>query len=99
MRYLLQVIITKPDFEPKFSVDKLLNFEVDFSFDENDYGNGAYVLIESNDGFCRSIDLRYDKNFCNDRKEVWLAQWAYNYWNGENGSYKVRRLTIEKEEF
>ena len=40
-------------------------------------------------------DIRYDKTFRSDKKELWLADWAYSRWSGKNGAWKVKKLTVE----
>ena len=42
------------------------------------------------------FDVRYDKSFNVDKPDVWLKNWAKNYWNGCNGAWKIKRLQILK---
>lgn len=64
--------------------------------DPKDFGNGAYVSIRG-EGFSKNVfDVRYDKSFSLDFPDVWLKNWAKNYWNGSNGAWKIKNLQILK---
>lgn len=96
MRYKMQVIIYDPNTEKGMSSDLVQNLECYFSHMEQDYGNGYHLAIRMGDGYMNAYDLRYDKDFHKDEKEVFLVRWAYNYWTGKDGAYAIKRLTIEK---
>lgn len=64
--------------------------------DPTDFGNGCYVSI-SGEGFSKQfIDVRYDNSFHIIEPDVWLNDWAQNYWNGVNGAWKIKSLQILK---
>lgn len=74
----------------------IFDLDVEFHHTPNDYGNGYHVAITGdrwNDVF---YDIRYDKDFHRDFPELWLADWAYHYWTGKDGAYKLARMTIEE---
>lgn len=96
MKYKITAVIRDPKTKQGMSSDIVMKLNVAFAHDPNTYGNGYYVNIEGDRGFENTYDLRYDKSFHKDAKEVWLAGWAYSYWSGKNGAYEVKSLTIEK---
>ena len=65
------------------------------------YGNGMYLVITGRTyrgvttHFENTYDVRYDKAFDRKQPELYLARWVYGYWSGENGSWKVKKLSIE----
>lgn len=62
----------------------------------NDFGNGCYIAI-SGEGFSKNVfDVRYDKAFNIDETDIWLKNWAKNYWNGSNGAWKIKSIQILK---
>lgn len=98
MKYTMSVIINDPNTEDGMNSDLFLRFNVEFSHDENDYGNGYYVLIKGDEGFSNYYDLRYNKDFHAAHKIAWLADWADNYWSGKDGAYKLKSIGITREE-
>lgn len=62
--------------------------------DPHDFGNGCYVSISGEDFSKNVFDVRYDKSFNLDEPDLWLKNWAKNYWNGCYGSWRVKRLQI-----
>ena len=68
----------------------------EFFRDTNDFGNGCYFSI-CGEGFSTNVfDIRFDKSFNIDEPDVWLKNWAKNYWNGCNGAWKIKSLQILK---
>lgn len=64
--------------------------------DPGDYGNGSYLSIRG-EGFSKQIfDVRFDKSFHINEPDVWIKNWAQNYWSGVNGAWSIKRLQIEK---
>lgn len=61
------------------------------------YGNGLNLSIigEENCTLHVVVDLRYETIDTN-MLDLNLAEWAYNYWSGLNGSWDVHKLTIER---
>lgn len=98
MEYKMIVTIFDPETPEGMCSDITYELNCSFSCNDNDYGNGHHVAITSADGrFQNYYDLRYDTDFHKNKKEAWLADWAYSYWTGENGSYKVKSLTIKSK--
>lgn len=96
LNYKMMVEIYDPDSPVgKFSCLKL-NLFCDVFCDPNDFGNGCYITIRGEGFFKNVIDLRYDKSFNIVESDVWLKNWAKNYWNGCNGAWKVKSLQILK---
>ena len=96
MNYKMTVIIRDPETEQGMSSDMVMNLTASFDYDPNNYGNGHYVGIKGGQGFYNLYDLRYDKDFHRDAKIQWLVDWACRYWNGKNGAYEVKSITVEK---
>lgn len=97
MNYKMTVIIADPNTESGKSSDMLIKLFVKFSQDKNTYGNGYYVRIVDETGqFENLYDLRYLEKFDPNNKTAWLKEWALNYWNGKNGAYIVKSLTIKE---
>ena len=102
MKYDMTVTINDPNTEKGMNSDLLFSFDVEFWCNENDYGNGYHVSIRNTTaGYELNhnvYDLRYDKDFHKAHKIAWLADWSDNYWNGENGAYKLKSITITRKE-
>lgn len=98
MIYKMIVTITDPD--TKKGMYSALRFVLDctFVYDSEQYGNGYFLTIESENFETKYFDLRYDRSFKKAEKEKWLEDWAKNYWNGKNGAWAVKTLEIIKEE-
>lgn len=96
MNYKMTVEIYDPETPVGiFSVTRLYLF-CDFFCDPNDFGNGCYVSIRG-EGFSKRVfDIRYEKSFNIDEPDVWLKNWAKNYWNGCNGAWKTKSIQILK---
>lgn len=97
MKYKMYVKITDPNTEKGMTSELFFKLDCNFIYDPKDYGNGYYVSISGKEFYKKVIDLRYDKNFSRINKEKWLKEWAYNYWNGQNGAWIIKTLKIEKE--
>lgn len=96
MNYNMTVIIEDPKTKAGMNSDLVLPMQVSFSHNEKTYGNGYYVMIKGEHGFGQCYDLRYNKDFHAKYKIAWLADWADNYWNGENGAYRLKEITITR---
>lgn len=71
------------------------NPEVEFSRDEDTYGNGFYMLVENCGlGYMNSFDCRYDRRLDPKKLNEYFPVFARDRWDGENGSAKL----IEIEE-
>ena len=92
--------ITVEIYDPDTPVGKLSSLRLylfcEVYYNPNDFGNGCYVSIRG-EGFTSTvIDVRYDKSFNFDEADVWLNNWAKNYWNGCNGAWSIKSLQILK---
>jgi len=87
-KYLLEVVIFNPS-DP--TETQCYNYDVIFSIDNNNYGNGTYLSIGDN----KLYDLRYNQEYHKGHEIEFLTAWACNYWNGENGAYKLKDITIK----
>lgn len=69
---------------------KTYNPEVNFSHDENTYGNGFYMQVENCglDPF-NVFDCRYDKRLDRNKLNEFFITFARDRWTGENGSAKL----------
>lgn len=96
LNYKMTVDIYDPDTPVGVSSGLRFYLFCDVFCDLNDFGNGCYVTIRG-EGFSKIVyDVRYDKTFNIDEPDVWLKDWAKNYWSGRNGSWSVKSLQILK---
>lgn len=95
MNYKMTVVIKDPK-EPAGFGAIVLNLIAEFAYDEKQYGNGYSVCIKDDKVFRICYDLRYYKDFDKDKKDVWLLNWAKEYWSGTNGAYELVKFSIEK---
>ena len=95
MKFKVTVVIVDPN---NLSTHKTLKMRAEFSFVENTYGNGYYFYIKGIEGtqMEQVFDLRYE-NFNPNNSEIAIAIWIYSYWTGDNGSFDVKSLKIERE--
>ncbi len=101
----MKIVIVNPDKggkekrELKYAVGVVKNTE-------EHYGNGCYFnanLLDADNNVVdrQLIDLRYDTRFSsfiqNRTIGAWIVEWAYSNWSGLNGSWKVKKLTIDEK--
>ena len=98
MNYKMQVTIANPETPKGMISDLVLKIEAYYSVDENDYGNGHYLHLIMSEERDQWIDLRYNKRFNRNKKMQFLVDWAFDYWNGENGAYYVKSITVSEAE-
>ena len=72
-------------------------YDVEFFYNEKQYGNGTYMSCENhmkgyNDYY---FDIRYDRDYCEDRQVQYIVDWVLNTWNGENGSYRTTAISVK----
>ena len=94
MKYKMTVWISNPDAQDGMNSTMMYDLTCAFAHNENDYGNGYWLGIEGKGFFGHGYDLRYDTSFNPKRKIAWLADWANNYWSGENGAYQLDEIKI-----
>lgn len=76
-----------------------LAYDVKFSYDPNQYGNGTYMSClshnrkESGD---RYYDIRYERSYSKDRQMQFILDWVLNTWSGERGSYRATEVSIKE---
>lgn len=98
LNYKMSVEIYDPKASDAMFSCLRLHLFCDVFCDTHDFGNGCYVSIRG-EGFSKNVfDVRYDKSFNIDEPDVWLKNWAKNYWNGCNGAWSVKNLQILKIE-
>lgn len=69
------------------------NPEVEFSVDENNYGNGHYMVVENcGFGFLNVFDCRYDTRLDPKNLNEYFPIFARDKWTGENGSAKLVKI-------
>ena len=98
MNYNMTALIKDPKTAEGMNSDIFIRLKVSFTHNEDDYGNGYWVMIKGDEGFENFYDLRYDKDFHANHKMAWLTEWAENYWNGENGAYILKGVKISRKE-
>jgi hypothetical protein len=93
--FLLDVSLISPDLTERNE----LKLKVVFAKSNSGYGNDTYMRVNGRDGnsFEQLYDIRYDKNFSSKRPEVYIANWAYNYWSGENGAWSITGISIKAQ--
>lgn len=97
MDYNMTVIINDPKTAEGMNSDIFLRLKVSFTHNEDDYGNGYWVMIKGEEGFENYYDLRYNKDFHASQKMTWLTSWAEAYWSGENGAYSLKGIKITRK--
>lgn len=96
LNYKMTVEIYDPESPVEMFSGLSLNLFCEVFFDPNDFGNGCYVSIHG-EGFSKNVfDVRYDKSFNIDAPDVWIKDWAKNYWSGCNGAWSIKSLQILK---
>lgn len=94
--YKMKVEIYDPNSTEGLYTSERLYLFCEVFCDANDFGNGCYVFIRG-EGFSKNvIDVRYDMSFNIVDADVWLKNWAKNYWNGCYGAWKIKSLQILK---
>ena len=96
MNYKMTVTIANPKTPDGMSSDLTMNLKCGFSIDHRTpYGNKTYLLItDEQHNHELLLDLRYDTTYNPEKKVEWLEQWARGYWNGKNGAYAVKSLSV-----
>lgn len=94
-KFLLDVSLISPDLTER----KELKLKVILGKSNSGYGNDTYMLVKSRDGesFDQCYDIRYDKEFDRRKPEVFIINWVYNYWSGENGSWNISGCSIKAD--
>lgn len=93
--YILKVTIQNPE-----DTSELINFTFDviYTTDKNNYGNGTYLNIKGRDAGrtdSHLYDIRYNRDYHTGHEIEFLTAWACEYWNGENGAYILKNISIE----
>jgi len=91
-QYDVKILLTKED-GSTYDYDAT----VEFSHEDNDYGNGYHMGIRSKDepfGF-GVYDIRYDVEFRKDQILEWLMGWYESRFNGKGGRWAIKRFSIE----
>ena len=96
MKYRMKVQIVDPQTPKGMTSGLFLDLTCSFSHDENQYGNGYWLVIKGEGFYPQYYDLRYDKSFDPGNKEKLLEDWARNYWTGKNGAWAIESIEIEK---
>lgn len=96
LNYKMTVEIYDPNTLVEMSSGLRLYLFCEVFCDPNDFGNGTYISIRGEDFSKIVYDVRYDKSFNIDEPDVWLKNWAKNYWNGISGAWSIKRLKISK---
>lgn len=93
--YILRVTIQNPE-----DTSELINFtfEATYTTDNDDYGNSTYLNIKARDAGrtdSHLYDIRYNRDYHPGHEIEFLTGWACKYWNGENGAYSLKNISIE----
>ncbi len=95
MTYRMKVVICNPETPAGMISDLMFNLMCYFIRDEDDYGRKTYLNIVSDDErFAQYYDLRYDKSYERGQEMRYLTDWAYWYWSGKKGAYKVKYIEV-----
>lgn len=92
-KFLLDVSLISPDLTER----KELKLRVILGKSNSGYGNDTYMLVKSrnDNSFEQCFDIRYDKEINRNKPEIFIINWVYNYWSGENGSWNVSGCSIK----
>ena len=96
MKYRIAVILEDPNSDGMLVSTFGYDMVATFASNEKQYGNGTSVVIESSAGFEVRYDIRYDNSYHLGKEKEWLEQWANGYWNGKDGAFKVKTMTIQE---
>lgn len=96
MKYKMNVMIKDPQTAEGMTSGLTFDLTCTFAYDEEQYGNGHYLVIKGQSFSPQHFDLRYDTSFDRNKKEEWLEKWARSYWSGENGAWEIKSLEIIK---
>lgn len=94
--YKMTVEIYDPNSPVEMFSSLSLYLFCDVFCDPKDFGNGCYISIRGDDFSNTVFDVRYDKSFNINEPDLWLKNWAKNYWNGSFGAWSLKRLQISK---
>ena len=98
MNYTMTVTIENPKTEPGKNSELLFKMSASFAHDAEQYGNGYSVrIVNETEHYENYYDLRYDTEFNPKYAISWLTSWANTYWNGENGAYRLKSITITRK--
>ena len=81
----------------------IMEFNVFFYYNENDYGNGYYMDIVPVSGMSDGmyLDIRYDRDF-NDSVDTdilkYVANFCFNRWTGKNGAWTIESIKLTMKE-
>lgn len=95
MKYELCFVVVSEDGSDKLNA----GYEVRFTYDPEQYGNGTYMSCISHDRtICsnRYFDIRYDRDYSKDQQMLFIAEWVLNTWTGKNGSYRATEISIKE---
>lgn len=87
--YKVQVEVVNPE---NTEERKTLNYDCRFFFDPEQYGNGTYLHF----GNDRYYDIRYDTDYQFGKEIQYLCNICCNSWTGENGSWILKKVSIEE---
>lgn len=75
--------------------------EIEFSVDPEDYGNGYYMGIRSdNEAFGFSAyDIRYDKDFNPAKKIPYIVNFYADRYDGKDGAWTLIGIRVHEAEF
>lgn len=88
-QFLLKVTIKHPVDDSNVNVH--YSYNVTFSTANEGYGKKTYLKI----GDDLTFDLRYNEDYHKGHEIEFLTAWACNHWNGENGAYILKDISIE----
>lgn len=73
-------------------------YVVSFAYDPDQYGNGTFMRCENkNPMYCDfDFDIRYDRDYSEDRQMQFILDWVLNYWSGKKGSYRAFDVRIKE---
>ena len=94
MNYVMNVKITDPNTQDGMISELLFTLDCKFFYVPEQYGNGHYCHIYSKGAFDTNFDLRYDSTFEREYKIKWLIDWAFGYWSGKNGDWKIKSIRV-----
>jgi hypothetical protein len=92
MKYRMNIVIENEitDYKVAFSLN------CNFFYNEKEYGNGYYAIIDGKNFGERVFDLRYNKNFDENNKEKWIEKWINSQCCGKYVAYSVRSVEMIK---
>ena len=73
-----------------------MNYNVWFSYDPDQYGNGTMMICKKKDSRTEYYDIRYNRDYHKNEQMQFILNWVLNTWSGERGSWRATEVSIKE---